>query len=132
MGMKEQLLKSRLPEATVEIEGVGEIRVRGLSRAEVLAMRKFGADEAEIFVLAHATVDPVLTEEEARQWRTTAPAGELELPVNTILELSGLLPDARREAEKSVLPEELGEEVRVPVGEPPEDRDGGGAPGADE
>lgn len=133
VSFKERLLKSRLPEAEVEIPDVGTVRVRGLSRSEVLQMKKFGedADAAELFVMACGTVDPVLTEDEVQQWRSGAPAGELEAPVNRILELSGLLPAARREAEKPFLRQELGEEVRVPAGEPLEDRDGGGTEAAD-
>lgn len=127
--LKALLLKSRLPEGTAEIEGVGEILVRGLSRSEVIQMRKFKDDveAAEAFILQRGTVDPAMTAAEVRQWREATPAGEMEAPVNRILELSGLLPDARKALEAPFLQQGVGQDVRVPAGEPPED-DGGEAP----
>jgi hypothetical protein len=106
---KDQLLKPRLPEADVEIPGVGTVRVRGLSRDEVLVVRK-ATDDAyldgpraltlERKLLAAAMLDPQLTEAEVGQWQKSAPAGELRPVVEKIQELSGM----GEEAPKSGLP----------------------------
>ncbi|HEX6969408.1 MAG TPA: hypothetical protein VF174_11455 [Micromonosporaceae bacterium] len=96
---KDMLLKPRLPEADVDIPGVGTVRVRGLSRDEVLVVRK--ATDAEHVdgpraltlerkLLAAAMVDPQLSEAEVGRWQQSAPAGELQPVVEKVQELSGL------------------------------------------
>lgn len=98
---KAELFKDRLPEADVEIPGVGTVRVRGLTRAEVLKVRKatdsenMSGDRALVLerkLIATAMVDPVLTEAEVCQWQEKATAGELEPVIAKLQELSGLLP----------------------------------------
>jgi hypothetical protein len=100
---KEQLLKSRLPEAEVEIPGVGTVRVRGLSRAEALEMQKIsgsGALMIERRMLALAMIEPRMTEGEIREWQEASAAGELEPVTNRITELSGMNDDSARNAYK--------------------------------
>lgn len=105
---KELLFKPRLPEADVDIPGVGTVRVRGLSRVEVLAVRK-ATDNAESMdgprvlvlerkMLAAAMVDPELTESEVGQWQKAAAAGELEPIVTAVQELSGMLDGSAKAA----------------------------------
>jgi hypothetical protein len=130
--LKARLLKARLPEDTVAIDGIGEIRVRGLSRGEVFAIQKVskGTADFERRTLACGLVDPAMTEDEVRQWQDAAPAGELEPVGDKIRELSGLV----KGADKSDLPvagDEPGPGVRdVPGAEAGDD--GGPAAGADE
>jgi hypothetical protein len=100
---KEALLRRRMPEADVELPGVGTIRVRGLTRAEVMAGKQAGSDPAtlERHMLVVGIVDPPLTADEVAQWYDSSPAGEIE-PVSTrIAELSGLLEDSSKAAYKS-------------------------------
>jgi hypothetical protein len=104
---KDAFLKVRLPERSVEIEGVGTVRVRGLSRVEALDVRNTGGDvdRAEKKIIFYGLVDPTLTEEEVTAWYAAAPAGEIDQLVNPIVELSGLaegaaksgVPEVRRE-----------------------------------
>lgn len=78
---------------TVDIDGVGKVTVRGLTRAEVLSIQQNGdldAAEMERKLLAFAMVEPALTEDEVRQWQAVAPAGELEPISAAIQQLSGL------------------------------------------
>jgi hypothetical protein len=107
---KDLLLKPRLAEADVEIPGLGTVRVRALSRAEVLLVRK-ATDNAEGIdgpralvlerkMLATAMVDPVLTEAEVGQWQQASAAGELEPVTRRIQELSGMLETSAKEAVK--------------------------------
>jgi hypothetical protein len=92
---KETLLKGRLPEAEVEIPGVGTVRVRALSRGEVFGVQQLkGVAVIERRVLHLGMIDPVMTEAEVQQWQDASPAGELEPVGGKIRELSGLGDDA--------------------------------------
>ncbi|ONI73078.1 hypothetical protein ALI144C_44825 [Actinosynnema sp. ALI-1.44] len=92
------LTGSRLPEAVVTLPKVGDVRVRGLSRAEVLALRQDPGDkDAERRYVAAAMVDPALTEDEVGQWQAIATGEEFQAVVEAIYDLSGF----GREAEKS-------------------------------
>lgn len=92
---KEQLLKSVLPEREIETVA-GPVRVRGLSRAEVLSMQAVAddPDAVERRLLELAVIDPVLTSEDVEQWRKAWPAKEFEPLIETISELSGLNTDS--------------------------------------
>jgi len=100
---KESLLKPRLGEATVDIPGVGTVRVRALTRGEVMVVRKATDTEQmdgpralvlERKLLAKAMVDPPLTEDEVGRWQEVSAAGELEPVVAAVQELSGLVEGA--------------------------------------
>jgi hypothetical protein len=106
--LKELLFKSRLAEADVAIPGVGTVRVRALSRAEALMVRKAtdlagDVDGPRALVLerkmvATAMVNPVLSESEVARWQRASAAGELEPVTDAIQRLSGMLPTAAKEA----------------------------------
>lgn len=125
---KAKLLKSRLAETTVDIPGIGTVRVRGLSRAEALAAQNLkGAAAIERRMLALALVDPVMTEAEVGEWQAAAPAGELEPVTDKIQELSGMTQGAAKEAYRA-FEEDPDAEFRVlPRAETGDD--GGGAQG---
>lgn len=77
----------------VEVPGVGEVVVRGLTRAEVLTIQQKGdldAADMEALLVSLAMVEPALTLDEVKQWQTVAPAGELEPISAAVQELSGL------------------------------------------
>lgn len=96
---KDALFKPRLPEREVEVEGLGLLRVRGLSRPEGFDVKAVkGERDIEVAILSRAMVDPALTADEVRAWQAAAPAGELEPVVAAVLELSGLVPPSMREA----------------------------------
>lgn len=99
---KELLFKSRLPEAEVEVEGVGTVKVRGLSRAEALEIQKVtgGVAAIERKLLSLAMVDPALTEDEVAQWQRASVAGELDPVTNKVAELSGMNEGADKKAWK--------------------------------
>lgn len=87
---------------TVTVGEFGDFTVRALTRSEALAVQGVQLDAAEMErrLLALALVDPVLTEDEVRQWQDVAPAGELEPLTNRIAELSGMKVGAVKEAVK--------------------------------
>ena len=100
---KETFLKPRLPEADVDIPGVGAVRVRGLSRLEALQIQSGKQDMAalERAVIRLGLVDPALTPDEIDAWYAAAPAGEIVPIVSAIHDLSGLKEGAAKAAYKS-------------------------------
>ena len=97
---KELLFKSRLGEADVELPGLGVVRVRGLTREEMLHAPK-AEDEPllmERYMLATALVDPVLTQDEVARWQSVSPADEMTPLVHKINELSGIGKPAEKAA----------------------------------
>lgn len=128
--LKARLLKPRVPEGTVDLEGLGTVRVRGLSRGEVFMTQQVkGVEATERKIVAIGMLDPVMTEDEVRQWQRSSPAGEMEAVVDKISELSGLNKGAEKQAMQSFR-DDSGDGVRVlPGGEA--GHDGGPAAGAD-
>lgn len=99
---KELLLKSRLPEAEVDIPGVGTVRVRGLSRAEVLGMKDLPNGEAEQRMVSAGLIDPELTADEVAEWQHVALVGEIDVIVTKIMDLSGLSANTANETWKEM------------------------------
>lgn len=97
-----RLLKPRLPERDVDLDGVGTVRVRGLSRAEVLGCQGKERDELEPLLLAMAMVDPALTEDDVLTWRQAATTDEIRTVLDVVWELSGLGEGAAKATYKSV------------------------------
>lgn len=98
---KEELLRKRLAAREYDIEGVGVVRLRALTRAEVHEMRAGAdgpSDELERRMVSAAMVDPALTPDEVRQWQENSPAGELEPLTHEIMRLSGMAKGAPKEA----------------------------------
>lgn len=98
---KALLLKARLGEATVELDGLGEVRVRGLSRLEVLEMQNLDREAAELYLFSRGVIDPALTEDEVQLALGAAPAGDLQPVADAIYVLSGLQEGSVKDAAKS-------------------------------
>lgn len=101
---KELLFKKRLREDTVEIPGVGTVRVRGLNRLESFEVGEIKDDIAarERKMIALGLIDPEMTEDEVLQWQEASEGMELEAVSTKIGELSGMVEDSGKEAYKSV------------------------------
>ncbi len=94
-----------LPHGSVEVPE-GTIEIRGLSRAEAMQMQACAnVDEMEVVILVAGMVDPSLSEEEVRQWRSSRPNDEICEVSDAILGLSGLLADSQHEKERTFRPE---------------------------
>jgi hypothetical protein len=103
---KKALLTNRveLNTGTVDIEGVGTVTVRGLTRFELALMVKKHPDDnlkQERFILATGLVDPALTEDEVEVWQKAATLGEIGAVSKKINELSGVGEMSAKEAYKS-------------------------------
>lgn len=100
---REAFLKHRLGERVVDLPGVGQVRVRGLSRQEVFEIQKIKDTEAmERRVVFCALVEPKLSEDDVAEWYAHAPAGEIDLVVTPIQELSGLAEGAAKSSVPTV------------------------------
>lgn len=88
--LKARLLKPRLGEEEIEIEGVGVVRIRALTRGEVLRLTPQKMAMRERMMLTWGMVDPRMTEDEVAAWSKASPAGELERVTIAIARLSGL------------------------------------------
>ncbi len=135
---KEALLSKRVETETgfaeehVEIPGMGEVRVRGLSRLETLQIGRSTQDpgKAERMALAMGLVEPAMTEAEVAKWQKSCTSMELEPVYLAIGRLSGMLGDSAKQAYKE-FEEEPGSEFRVFPGSEAVD-DGGAPSGGDE
>ena len=89
---KAALLAARIGEADHEIDGVGTVRIRGLSRQEVIDLQALdgGVDVRERRMVSLGLVDPQLSEDEVAQWQGSSLAGEIEALTVAIGNLSGL------------------------------------------
>ncbi len=121
---------SGFPEDEVTIPGVGTVTVRGLSRFEARLVQGVENEAAmERKMLALAMIDPKITEAIAGEWQKISNALELEAVTEKISELSGMKPDAAKDAVKEF---EADPDAEFPVlpgaetrddGEPAPDRD---------
>lgn len=87
---KERLLKPRLAETIVEIPGLGQVRVRALSRVELHMLRGWSdtSESADVWVLARALVEPEITEAEALAALKASPGNELDPVFAAVNEMS--------------------------------------------
>jgi hypothetical protein len=101
---KARLTSRRFPTRDIEIVGVGAIRIRCLSREELLSANSDGVPALimERRMLAAAMLDPEMTEDDVARWQANSPANEITAVVNAINELSGIGGAAQKEAYKSV------------------------------
>lgn len=99
---RDALLKPRLAERQVAIDGVGTVRVRALSRVESarLVDYKTDPDAAERYVLALGVVEPELSEDDVRSWQEATDGAEILTVLDAIFDLSGLKETALKEAAK--------------------------------
>lgn len=98
---KAELMTPRIREALVPV-GDGKVRVRGLKRPEAIAVAAIKDDigAQERLGLLYGLVDPALTEAEVAAYHATADAGEVQLLVSAIQDLSM----AGKEGTKSGVP----------------------------
>ncbi len=102
---KSQLTAQTLPAGTVDLDGVGTVHVRGLSRFELLLAGKVGGDDVALMerkMLSMAMVDPEMTEKDVEAWQKNSPAGQIAPVVAKVNELSGVGQAASKEAYKSL------------------------------
>lgn len=89
-------------EDLVTVRGV-KIRVRGLTRLQVMQLRKIVDKPVyEPTVLHFGLVRPEMDTSQATEWSKAAPAGEIEQVIDKIFNLSAMGDDAGKDAYKSV------------------------------
>jgi hypothetical protein len=106
---RDDLFRARLNTKDVDVPGLGTVRVRALSRGEVLELKKMeDLEQIERTIIATAMVDPALSMDDVAQWAAVSPASEIELVSEEIARLSGLDKGAERAA-VSTFPERTGD-----------------------
>lgn len=95
---KNALMALHLPTGEVELEGVGSVLVRGLSRFEGTAVQALGDDrqKQDTLALHYGMVDPEMTQEEVIAWRKAGAVMEVETVARKINKLSGIGQDAAK------------------------------------
>lgn len=97
---KQALLGMSVPSEEFEIEGVGKLTLRGMTRYEMMLVFKRQESgnqiSAEQLSLSIGIVDPVMTEDDIAAWQKVAPGGLLNKVAMKINELSGLGKDAAK------------------------------------
>lgn len=85
----------------------GSVRVRGFTKGRQQALRHqatvkgvIDSDRLELLMFVHGVVEPVFTADHA-QALTEKSAGAVEAVLKAILEVSGMTPEARQDAERS-------------------------------
>lgn len=86
-----------MPEDTIEIPGVGQVKLRGLSRSEVVGLGVQSPDltQSELFdltvkVVSKSLVEPKLTGAQVDTLMNHVPADVFNILVDTAMRLSGL------------------------------------------
>jgi hypothetical protein len=101
----DELLKPRIGEGTVDIDGVGRFTIRAVTRAQALQVQKIGAtgdiSGSENLLISLGLVDPVMSPEQVATWAECAPAGELQAISVAIGTISGMHDTAGKDAYKS-------------------------------
>lgn len=116
MGFNKDLLFEDSEEtAEVAIPGKGVMTVRVLTRTQIMKLRKSvksipdaiaRQDVLEQKFLVAALVDPELTLEEVRMWQDASKAGEIDLVLAKINEISGMNEDYGKAATIEMLEDE--------------------------
>lgn len=99
---KEALTTSRLRGEIFPVPGVGNVRIRSLSRAEALQLEHAGSEATkQAMIVKFGVAEPALTIAEVNDWFEAAGAGELQGLLDRLAELSGLKEEAPKAAYKS-------------------------------
>jgi hypothetical protein len=99
------LLTDRVKDRTgqVDIDGVGTVTFRALSRMEMMVGGKIDDSvKQERFILSCAMVDPAMTESDVATWQKVSPPGEINAVAMAVNELSGIGPGSAKEQYKSL------------------------------
>jgi hypothetical protein len=92
-----------LPQQDVEIPGKGIVRVRALTRAEMLSFGDgLSVLELERKMIAKGMVEPAMTEADVETWQASSPVGEMTPVIHKINELGGIQRGSDKTAYKSV------------------------------
>lgn len=95
---KEALTTPHIKTDEVEIEGIGSVLVRGLSRWEMIETGKLddNRQKQDNLAISYGLLEPTMDEHEIMAWRKAGAVMELERVARKINELSGVGKDAAK------------------------------------
>lgn len=93
------LADSDLDTETLEVDGIGEVTIRSLTRQQAVKVADAeGGVEREVRILAYGLADPKLTLDQAKQVIQKRSAGQIQGLMEAISRISGLMEDSQKEA----------------------------------
>lgn len=90
---RDEILARTVGHEVVDLPGGGQVKVRALTRDEVLASQDEYEDDAagrDSYIVATALVEPVMSVEDVQAWGSAGAAGDLVAITEKVAELSGL------------------------------------------
>lgn len=90
---REEILARTRGERIVELPDGGEVKVRALTRDEVLQADELAEDDKSArddYIIATALVEPSMSVDDVRAWGAAGAAGDLVVITEAIAEVSGL------------------------------------------
>lgn len=98
-----QLLARRIEEEDLTLPGGGVVLVRGVTRQEFHDISQVRDDRRrEYLTVSRGLVEPSMTPEQVAQWAEQGATGDIQEVVITIGRLSRMIPEAAKDATKSV------------------------------
>lgn len=86
----------------LEIEGIGTLTIRALTRSEALRLNDVGSlEEKDNLLISMGVVEPALTPADVAAWASVAPAGEVSAVSEAIAVISGMTKTSAKEVTKS-------------------------------
>lgn len=95
---KNAMMVLHVPTAEVELEGIGSVLVRGLTRFESIEIMKLEGDRQvqDTQALVYGLLEPEMSRDEIIAWRKSGALMEIEAVARKINELSGIGKDAAK------------------------------------
>lgn len=95
---KNAMMALHLPTGEVELEGIGSVLVRGLSRFEMVEVQQLEDDrqQQDTLALHYGMVEPEMAKDEVIAWRKAGAVMEIESVARKINALSGIGKDAAK------------------------------------
>lgn len=89
---REAFLKATTSSEVIALPSLGDVRVRGLTRAEAVGLQdvKDNPRALECRIIALGLVEPALSAADVEAWYESADAGHTDLIVDAVQRLSGL------------------------------------------
>lgn len=100
---RDQLLARRIEQEELTLPGGGVVLVRGVTRQEFHDISQVKNDRArEYATVAAGLVDPDMTVADVAEWASNGATGDIQEVVIAIGRLSRMIPEAAKDATKSV------------------------------
>jgi hypothetical protein len=87
---RDEILARKTGRGTATLPDGSTVGIRALTRDEVLHMQGLPDGQRDLYAIATAVTDPVLTEPDVAAWSGSADAGDFPALIEAIQEISGV------------------------------------------